>query len=82
MLSHTPQIDNEMKSVPHNTAGLTAFYQVAVAEEAKRETMEEFKARLRRVALSVSENKVKKAVGSMVRRCATISAAAGDLFTE
>ena len=48
----------------------------------KRETMEEFKARLRRVALSVSENKVKKAVGSMVRRCATISAAAGDLFTE
>ena len=46
----------------------------------KRETMEEFKARLRRVALSVSENKVKKAVGSMVRRCATISAAAGDLF--
>ena len=48
----------------------------------KRETTEEFKARLRRVALSLSEDKVKKAVGSMTRRCATISAAAGDLFTE
>lgn len=40
MLSHTPQIDNEMKSVPHTTAGLTAFYQVAVSEEAKRESTE------------------------------------------
>ena len=40
VLFDTPQIDNEMKSVPHNTAGLTAFYQIAVAEEAKRETME------------------------------------------
>ena len=48
--------------------------------KSKRETTTEFKAR--RVALSVSESKVKKAVGSMVRRCATISAAAGDLFTE
>ena len=50
--------------------------------KSKRETTEEFKARLRRVALSVSEDDVKKAVGSMVRRCATISAAAGELFTE
>ena len=40
VLFNTPQIDNEMKSVPHNTAGLTAFYQIAVTEEAKRDTTE------------------------------------------
>lgn len=50
--------------------------------KSKRETTEEFKTRLRRVALSLPEAEVKKAVGSMVRRCATISAAAGELFTE
>ena len=50
--------------------------------KSKRETMAEFKARLRKVALSLSQEKVKKAVGSMTRRCATISAAKGDLFTE
>ena len=50
--------------------------------KSKQETNEEFKARLRKVALSLSEDKVKKAVGSMARRCATIYDAGGDLFTE
>ena len=85
------QTDNLPPRSPDlNVLDYSLWHQINVAMRAlektfrksKRETMDEFKARLRRVALSVSEDKVKKAVGSMVRRCATIYSAAGDLFTE
>ena len=73
-----------------NVLDYSLWHQINVAmrtqerafSKSKHETTEEFKARLRRVALSLSETKVEKAVGSMVRRCAVISAAAGELFTE
>jgi hypothetical protein len=73
-----------------NVLDYSLWHQINVAlraqekkfRKSKRETMEEFRARLRKVALALSETKVKKAVGSMTRRCRTISAAGGDLFTE
>lgn len=50
--------------------------------KSKRETMDEFKARLRKTALGLPTALVKKAVGSMKRRCQIISKNKGELFTE
>ena len=50
--------------------------------KSKRESMDEFKERLRRTALGLPPPLVKKAVAGMKRRCQIISAATGDLFSE
>ena len=48
----------------------------------KRETREEYIARLRKTALSLSPVFVRKAIGDMRRRCARLLAAKGGLFEE
>ena len=64
----------------HNAFDCSLWHQINVTlreqekkfPKSKRESMEEFKARLRRAALSLPEDKVKKAVGSVARRCKII----------
>ena len=48
----------------------------------KKETIDEFKKRLRKTALNLPTSAVKTAVGSMKRRCETISKLKGGLFNE
>ena len=48
----------------------------------KKETVDEYKKRLRRTALSLPTAEVKKAVGDMHRRCALVVKAQGSLFNE
>ena len=50
--------------------------------ESKKETVREFKDRLRKTAMSLPVSVVKAAVGSMRRRCKTIAKLKGELFTE
>ncbi len=46
------------------------------------ETQEQFKARLRKTALSLPTSLVKKCVGDMQRRCRLINEAGGGLMRE
>ena len=48
----------------------------------KKETADEFKARLRRTALGLPESLVKRCVGNMVHRCRALWNRKGGLFTE
>ena len=56
--------------------------QEAQFPEGHKETVEEFKARLRKTALGMPASVVKKCVGDMKRRCVAISAADGGLMKE
>ena len=56
--------------------------QEATWPDDKRETAEEFKARLRKTAMGLPEALVTRCVGDMAHRCRETFARAGKLFAE